>query len=129
MKSMIIPASHNGLLIVRIGSNLVHPTTKDMESIRDWVTSHRDSWLPERKKLKRMFGYNIKVQVFPTLKSTKEYVWLIKNSDEHLYFYDEKDVQNWTQVLNGGADDPDFILFVWGGLTIQRMSKVLVPFI
>lgn len=129
MKSMIIPASNNGLMIVKIGNNWVHPTAKDMESIRDWVVSHRDNWLPERKKLKQMFGYNIKVQAFPTLKSTKEYVWLIKNSDEHLYFYTEQDVENWKKVFGESVDDPDFILFVWGGLSIQRISKVLIPFL
>jgi hypothetical protein len=129
MKPMIIPASNNELLIVKIGNNWVHPSVKDMESIRDWVVSRRDNWLPERKKLKHMFGYNIKIQAFPILKSTKEYVWLIKNSDEHQYFYTEEDVQSWRKAFDEQADDPDFVLFVWGGLTIQRISKILIPFL
>lgn len=126
---MIIPASHDGLTIVKIGNSWVRPTTQDMESIRDWVISHKDTWFLERKKLKKIFGYTIKVKPFPKIVSNTEYVWLIKQPDNNSYFYDEKDVENWKKVFNEVYGDPNFILFVWGGLTVQRINKVLVPFL
>jgi len=113
MNSMIIPASYNKLIIVKIGNSMVCPTIQDVEFIRDWIISNRDTWLPERKKLRRFFGYDVKIKCFPEINSNKEFVRLIKQSDEsnkYSYFFNEQDIKDWTEVFNE-ADNQDFILF------------------
>lgn len=128
MKSILIPASNNGMTFVKVGNSWVHPTIDDMEKVRDWVMTHKNVWA-ERKKLKDILGLDIKIKIFPQIKSNNQYVWLIANAQNEDYFYAKEDTKIWLDVFGEESNDPDFVVFIWGGLIIKRLNKVLVPFL
>lgn len=130
MNSIIIPAYNKQTTFVRIGNSWHCPTVKDMEDIRDWVKCHKDSWLARRKELPKLFGYDIKVKIFPILNPDNEYVWLLKRVNSDCKgAWSLEDIQNWKNVFSDSIEDPDFIIFVWGGVSIKKLNKFLMPFL
>ena len=129
MNSILVPVSNGPITFVRIGNSYNYPSIDDMEAIRKWVMDHRKVWLNHRKELPRLFGYDIKVRFWSTVTSDKSYMALINRADPDVESYwSQEDVQAWKDVFEESADDPDFIVFVWGGLSIKRFNKILVPF-
>lgn len=130
MHSIIVPAFNQRVTLVKIGSSWVYPTMEEMESIRDWVMLNKNKWLSERKQLTKKFGHTIKIKVFPGTNPNNEYVWLINRADSSIdSCWSEEDAKTWKEVFQESADDPGFILFVWGGYSIKRINKILIPFL
>lgn len=125
---IIIPSSNDQITFIRIG-NLIHrPTLEDMNDIREWVDDHKDVWPDCKKELPNIFGYDIKVKIFPKLDSNRKYVWLIGDNLDW-YPANQDEIESWKGIFAESIGDPDFKIFVWGGLSIKRINRNLVPMI
>ena len=106
---------------------MLMPTIEDMEKIRKWWENNKEI-CSSNKKI-NLFGYDIKTKIYPPLDSEKSYVWVIKRADGLPPYWEPKEVTAWKDALQESTSDPNFIIFVWGGYSIKRISKTLITFL
>lgn len=127
MNYAVIPASSSPVFVVSIGNNYNVPDQYDMEDIRDWFNQHKD-WYLRRKELRKS-SFHIKIKCWPQVSNAKKWVWLITNRDPINYPFSSKDVDSWKGIFENAANDPEYFIFTWGGYSLKRVNKNLVPFI
>lgn len=124
MYSFICPSSYREITIILVGDINTHPTLKDLEQIRSVFVKDRE----RLKDIQDWCSLPVQVQIIPESPQDKEYVYYCTSDEDH-FWPTESDVKHYQEVFEEGLNMEDFILFSYYPLSVQRISRSLLPFL
>jgi hypothetical protein len=125
MNRMILPATGNSFIVCKVGTFGSNTTLKHIEDIKRWADKNMFSAKNWPTKIKELFGQDISLEGFP--KISGDYVYIVE-CDQSCSIDDEI-LKQWKHGLDLANYEKDCILYIWGGYSLKRINKILVPFL
>ena len=131
MKDIIFPASRNQITAVILGEKYIWPSIKNIEDIRNWILSNLDRGPTIFNEIPKIFGIKTEAIVYPAIcdEDATEYVLWFSGVNGHGVEPDKAYYEDLKNISKESFDDNNLIVYLYGGVRLQRINKILVPFI
>lgn len=121
MHYFICPSGNHKITIITVGDNTFSPTHSDLEFIRSKIDEDKT----RINNINDWFKGTTKVTVIPESPSDKQYVYRLGCQ----YQYEDNDIKTFQDIFEESVEDPGFIIFTHHLVQIERINKVLLPFL